>query len=574
MFKHLTDNLGIVFRVLKNALLRPFRLISSRFKYTFNIARVSSAVPSAVSKIPLLVKRKPEKREDYFDWGRVYIAKSLVFIVTAVIIALVLVYIFFLHSLFTSWWWVKDMQFEDKNITDYNGKVRLYYDDDMTTLKFEGKLDEGYAVGYGEEYWENGRNKYFGNYVEGVYSGSGTLYLEDGTVLYRGLFENGEYNGYGELSDNGSILCGEFKNGQLQGSGTIKKNNTTLFSGTFVDGVAEGICKQNYDNGTLHYSGTFSGGLPQGEVLEYYPNGKLKYNGSFTAGEYDGQGTLYSENGKKLYSGSFEMGKYSGTGTLYENGSRVYTGEFEEGEFSGSGTLYGNDGSVTAGNFKNGVLSGLAERSYQSGMKYEGVFADDLPSGTGTLSDAAGNTIYSGKFLDGDIDYSVLINSDTQAAAAFFPYAVRSVYDDCFRLTDTSGFILECSFASGETAAKVRSVYNLPIGGSTTKIYSADDISAPNALSVSETAGVLPEQAKLLGISEQKVRCYAAVYSSVVVKYWVSSDGTLLVKSAYSASSGEVPSDSSTDTEQDRDEITKLFEDIGLDIKDFESLGF
>lgn len=574
MLKHLTDNLGIVFRVLKNALLRPFRLISSRFKYIFNIARVSSAVPSAVSKIPLLVKRKPEKREDYFDWGRVYIAKSLVFIVTAVIIALVLVYIFFLHSLFTSWWWVKDMQFEDNDITDYNGKVRLYYDEEMTLLKFEGKLDEGYATGYGEEYWENGRNKYFGNFVEGTYSGSGTLYLEDGTVLYRGLFENGEYNGYGELSDDGSVLCGEFKNGQLQGSGTIKNNNTTLFSGNFVDGVAEGTGKQNYNDGTLQYSGNFSGGLPQGEVLEYYPNGQLKYNGSFTAGEYDGQGTLYSENGKKLYSGSFEMGKYSGAGTLYEDGIRVYSGDFEEGEFSGSGTLYGSDGSVTEGTFNNGVLSGIAVRSYQSGMKYEGVFADDLPSGTGTLSDAVGNTIYSGKFLDGDIDYSILINSETQTAAAFFPNAVRSVYDDCFRLTDASGFMLECSFASGEVAAKVRAIYNLPIGGGEIKICSADDIFAPNALSVTQTSGSLPTQAKLLGIYEQNASCYTVVYSDVVVKYWVGIDGKLLMKSAYSAQSAETPSASGSSDEENRDEIVKLFENIGLDIKDFESLGF
>ena len=79
------------------------------------------------------------------------------------------------------------MQFEETAVSAYNGRVRLYYDREFTELKFEGRLNDGSAVEYGEEFWENGRNKYAGNYEEGVYSGSGILYLEDGTVLYRGM---------------------------------------------------------------------------------------------------------------------------------------------------------------------------------------------------------------------------------------------------------------------------------------------------------------------------------------------------------------------------------------------------
>lgn len=574
MIKKLTNGLALILRVLKNALLRPFRVVSSKFKYAFSVGRVTSAVPGAVKKFPKLARRRPEKREDYFDWGRIYVAKSLVLLVSVVVIAAVFLYIFVLHPLFTSWWWVKDMYFDDAAVSTYSGRVRLYYDQECTELKFEGRLSDGAAVEFGEEYWENGRHRYSGNYEKGKYSGSGILYLEDGTVLYRGAFADGRYNGSGELYQDGKIYAGEFKNGELQGSGTITCDGVLLFTGNFTDGVAQGVCKENYDDGSLHYSGDYSGGVPHGEALEYYRDGTLKYNGQFTAGKYNGNGTLYSGSGEKIYSGSFEMGEYSGSGTLYENGARLYSGEFENGVFSGSGTLYGADGTVTAGTFGDGKISGAAVRTYPNGMKYEGCFADGISSGSGSLSDAAGNTVYSGAFLDGDIDYSALTGLDAASVEEYFPGAVRSVADDCFRLTDRTGIILECSFAAGNEPAAVRAVYALPTGGVNMKIRSVTDIIAPSALSVTKTDGILPEQAQLLGIPEQDVTCYAVAYADTVVYWWAGSDGTLLMRSSHAVSAGTIPPADDQASGQEHDDIQKLFEDIGLDISDFESLGF
>lgn len=573
MLRNLTESIDMFFRVLKNVLLRPFRLLSSKISTAFSLSRATSAIPSTVGKLPLLVKRKPEKREDYFDWGRIYVAKSLVLIVTLVTVALVLLYVFFLHSLFTSWWWVKDMYALDADVSSYSGKVRLYYDEELTQLSFEGRLDEGAAAKYGEEYWENGRNKYKGNYSDGKYSGSGRLYLEDGGLLYEGTFENGEYNGAGKLYENGVVTSGEFKNGILQGSGVISKNDMVILTGTFTDGVAEGLCKQNYDDGTLHYSGSFSGGVPYGQALEYYQNGTLKYNGSFVAGEYNGEGTLYSESGKKIYSGSFELGLYSGSGTLYEDGQRVYTGEFEEGVFSGSGTLFDSDGTVTAGTFADGEISGAAVRTYPNAQKYEGGFSAGEPSGAGTLYDAAGKVIYTGSFLDGQLDYSSIIGADVAAVGELFPNALRSVYDDCFCLSDTSGFVLECSFASGDTSAAVKAAYSLPIGNVEREIQSADDISAQSA-AVVKRESALPEKASLLGLSAQDALCYAVQYEKAEVCYWTDESGKLLMISAYEFSESNSTIGGEIYEEQKSDEIEKLFEELGLDIKDFESLGF
>lgn len=573
MIKKITNGFELIFRVLKNALLRPFRVVSSKMKYKFSVGRVTSAVPGAVRKFPKLAKRRPEKREDYFDWGRIYIAKSLVLIVLIVIVALVLIYLLILRPLFTSWWWVRDFQMDSTDLSSYSGRVRIYYDDEFTSLKFEGRLDDGKAVEYGEEHWENGRSKYAGEYSNGAYSGSGILYLEDGTVQYRGSFENGKYNGSGELTENGVTLSGEFRNGVLEGSGTITQDGVVVFVGNFTDGTAEGRGKENYSDGSLHYNGDFSGGVPHGTVLEYYPDGTLKYSGQFVAGKYSGEGTLYDESGSKLYSGSFEMGVRSGTGSAYEGGRLVYSGGFEQGEYSGSGTLYGADGTVTTGTFTEGSITGAAVRTYPNGMKYEGCFSGNVPSGAGSLTDAAGNTVYSGTFLDGDIDIGALAGQEASAAAEHFPSAVRTVAEDCFRYADSSGILLECAFASGSDPAIVKGVYALPVGGVSQKITSADDIYAPAAAAVTRVEKTLPEEARLLGIEEQRAVCYAVEYTGSVVYWWVSEQGVLLLRSAeYSGAVSEPSGD--TDAASDRDEIAELFENIGLDIEDFASLGF
>ena len=105
MIKKISSGIALTIRVLKNALLRPFRVIYSKINYMFSAGRVATAIPGAVKKLPKIAKRKPEKREDYFDWGSIYVAKSLVLLVAVLLVAIPFVYVFLLHPLFTSWWW-------------------------------------------------------------------------------------------------------------------------------------------------------------------------------------------------------------------------------------------------------------------------------------------------------------------------------------------------------------------------------------------------------------------------------------------------------------------------------------
>lgn len=587
MINQLFNTGRTIARVLKNMILRPFKTVYTKIKSFFSPSKLAGAVPDAAKSLPKILKGKPEKREDYFDWGSIYIAKSLVAVILILLVILPIGYIFILHPLLTSWFWVKNFVIDDSELSSYSGKVAVYYDKEYKQPQFIGRLQDGKAKEHGEEYYENGKYKYIGDFTEGAYEGEGTLYRDDGSVIYRGEFSAGRYNGIGELTDdNGDVYSGAFEKGKLNGSGTLTIDSVLYYDGLFSDGKIEGEGKIFYPDGVVHFSGIFTDGQLNGSALEYYPGGKIKYNGAFTEGQYNGNGVLYTESGRKLYSGEFDMGQYSGSGTLYdENGVKLYSGEFEDGGYSGSGTLYSPDGSVTVGSFAAGQIVGAAERTFLNGRKYEGTFSDNLMSGTGTFSDVTGKFTYTGAFLDDDFDYSEIFSAETNTIKTMMPSLSQTVDSDCFYLSDSSfGVAIRCRFATDTAPAAATEVFTLPISGVQTEILSTDDIIAPQALSVTmENSAVLPQwAAKQFGISANGVKCFSAQYSGMTVYFWVNSGNRLVLKSAKPAvNSGGTPGtggttpanpDSDPGNGLSSDEIASLFEELGLDPADFGSL--
>lgn len=554
MIIQIAEKLGITLRVLKNMLLLPFRAKTDELATSLNKTD-TSAFSDLVKGLPDMLKRRPEKPEDYYDWGSIYVAKSMVITAAVLLITLPMIYIFLLHPLLTSWFWVKDFYAEDEAVASYNGRVSIYYDEELEHLSFEGRLEEGKAAGDGTAYYESGTVCYEGKYNEGEFDGNGILYYENGTVKYRGIFSGGELS-YGEYTtEDGTVYSGSFEDGLLQGSGTMSANGRLLYIGEFKDGIPEGNGKQFYPSGAAHYIGSFSEGVPHGANLEYSESETLIYSGSFMLGAYSGEGTLYDESGKKLYSGGFEAGNYSG-----------------------SGTLYGNDGSITYGSFKDGDIVGTAERVYANGTRYEGGFSGNIPDGAGVLTDITGNVIYSGIFVQGDYDYNSIVGQPAAAVREIFPSLTQTVGSDYFYLENSDfGVSIRFSFASVETAAIAEEIFARPFSGSML-IKSAEDIAAPSALSVGKIGNALPEWvSSKLGIDAESFKCYAAEYETVTVCYWTDKySGELLLKSVESKTVGEGSGavGDADGSALSHDEIAGLFDELGLNIEDFESLGF
>lgn len=588
MIKQLLSILKTIFRMLKNIFIRPIKTLIAKMQNIAKGKQLIAAVPEVTKNIPKVLKSKPEKREDYFDWGSIYVAKSLVVKILIAVAALTVLYILVLHPLFTRWFWVKNFQIDDSALASYSGRVRVYYDEKFTRLEFEGKLNEGKAVGDGKEFYENGVNKYVGEYADGLYSGSGVLCYEDGSVMYKGRFSEGVYEGAGEYTDeSGAVYTGTFEKGSINGYGYISKNGSLYYEGNFLQGQINGEGKTYFQNGTQEFVGTFNGGVLNGTGREYYSSGELKYNGTFSEGEYSGTGTLYARTGKKLYSGNFEAGVYSGSGTLYDkNGERMYSGDFENGLYNGNGALYGYDGSIIEGGFKDGSIIGVGTKTFVNGVKYEGGFAENMMSGKGTLSDTLGSFTYTGNFTDNDFDFGEIIGIDANKLREAMPSLLQMIENDSFYLYDRSfGIAVKCSFAKNDAPATVTEMFERPFNGEITVIKSKEDIYLPNALSVEKSDDKLPEwAADEFGTTPDSVDCYTALYKNVKVNYWTDkTSGELLLRSASAlGNTSSVPgSGTGTDTDPTEDEtyglseeeIAELFKELGLDPKDFASLG-
>ena len=215
-------------------------------------------------------------------------------------------------------------------------------------------------------------------------------------------------------------------------------------------------------------------------------------------------------------------------------------------------------------------------------MKYDGCFSGDQMNGAGTLSDVTGAFTYTGLFLDDDFDYRTILGEEPSKVREMMPSLEQTVSTDCFYLTDNSfGAAMRCGFASADKSAEVLEVFVRPISGTTRKILAADKINAPTAKSVKqvEDAQLPAWAASIFGIERDSVKCYAAYYDGLTVFYWTDKViGTLLLKSAEvsdgTAGTGNSLADGSADEGLTQDEIISLFEELGLDINDFASLGF
>ena len=559
MIKKLVSSIKLVVQVLKNLILRPFRMIRNKTSHAMNAGRLVTKFPGVVKKLPKILKKKPEKREDYFDWGTIYVAKSLVLVVSILLIVIPLLIIFLIAPLCVRWWGVKDFHHEDPDLSGYTGRVCVYYDKEETLLKFEGRLDDGNAVKYGEEYHPNGRVAYVGEYEGGRYSGEGILYSEDGTMLYRGEFLDGRYEGPGELyGENGEIYQGIFAKGKLNGAGTLTQDGVLWYAGNFENGQMSGEGKIYHPNGAEQYKGTFSAGALEGVGMEYYESGVLKYYGDFLNGQYHGNGTAYSNAGVKLYSGGFEKGEYAGDGTLYVDGDLSIVGSFDRGELIGVATLV-----------------------YPNGLTYEGTFDGSLPHGSGVLTDLLGTFTYTGRFLDGDLDLPSLLLTETSEANGYFADGLTiRAEEDCFYLCHSGyGLFLQCRFAGGDSAPIVTEAACRPLAAGDVTISAVTDLHIAHADRVYAPDLDLPAwMADVYGIPADSVDCYAAIYNeNTAVYYWVDRDTKVLLLKSASVPEGLLPpvtEDPSAADAEARREIEDIFAEFGLDLEDFGSLGF
>ncbi|SHN76106.1 MORN repeat-containing protein [Desulfitobacterium chlororespirans] len=542
IIKLLMKYIQIIYRTTRSVVLRPFVLAKHKFSSLTNLSKFLNQIPKAFASLLTKFKLKPEKREDYVDAGPIFIAKSLLVILVVILVATPFLIVTIV------WPWVVSLALTahfytaDPKLEGYKGKVEVFYEEKLEKLKFKGRLEEGKAIGYGEEFYEDGSLKYAGPFVEGRYEGSGEFIIAPG-VVYKG----------------------EFRNGKRSGQGIILENDILAYAGAFAEDLFEGEGTEYYPDGRIQYKGSFKGGLYSGPGAFQDEKGVKRYEGNFADGLFNGAGRYYDEQGELVYTGSFLNGLYDGQGRLILlPHSTWYEGPFLGGKANGEGVL-----------FKNGMLY------------YEGAFINDKFSGTGTLTDSQWGLTYSGAFMDNDIAYGKLFDLSVPDLYTAFAKGIREdTADEKYFYLYNQGFglVLKFSYANEEQEAKLVNVFRRPEQQVKSEPAGQGD-KAPaekGAAGALGTGTIDQRTAGLLGIPSGTMNNHQSLYEGYGLRYWIDprSEEVLLLeyypteKAAEPALKDQEQPVGKSGAGQAGPQYTAYFEDLGLDIADFGSLGY
>lgn len=244
--------------------------------------------------------------------------------------------------------------------------------------------------------------KYTDDKLDGYYKEYGL----DGNLIKTEKYE------YGVLKKNVAELVKlDVKNDFFE-SGKLKS------SGTYKDGIAEGVTRfyneegaivnsKVYKDGELIGEGVYDEkGYQQGKWKEYYVSGELKAEGEYIDGRRNGDWVFYHQNGKVEQKGKFLKGaKPSGKWLwFYESGNLLREETFLNGMEEGTMTEYNDSGRViTQGAYVDGEKEG-AWKSEDGDVREEGSYKNGQKDGEWKIVFLNGKPAFEGKYIDGNPD--------------------------------------------------------------------------------------------------------------------------------------------------------------------------
>lgn len=138
-----------------------------------------------------------------------------------------------------------------------DGKTcKIYFEDDSTQLRAEGRIRDGKREGMWRFYYESGQIQ-------------GSLMFEDGEPTGKGLL-------YYDEEDGGTKAQADFEDGQIEGTYLeYYSNGESKTSIEYSEGKPDGEAKFYYDSGNIKIEGEYKEGLKQGKWRHYTETGDL-----------------------------------------------------------------------------------------------------------------------------------------------------------------------------------------------------------------------------------------------------------------------------------------------------------
>ena len=174
---------------------------------------------------------------------------------------------------------------------------------------------------------------------------------EAGGFNFSGELADGRFSGYGVIDLlNGERYRGGFSDGRFDGEGVFDHtSHNWRFAGVYTEGQADGgtfyladdtiVFNENVFTGSIwSYSGALSEQGQSGVGTFVFADGSV-YSGSFLSGLANGEGAYTTAGGDTVYAGSFKDGLFDGSGLYVSPEGWSYEGGFKEGLFDGEGVL-------------------------------------------------------------------------------------------------------------------------------------------------------------------------------------------------------------------------------------------
>ena len=268
------------------------------------------------------------------------------------------------------------------------GRWYTFYDNGK--VKQEGIYKDDKKEGFFKEYAENGDLVSVWKYSKDIKVEEAeevtkldvqNEYYPDGKLKASGTYRNGVPEGVRrEYSKDGEIIQSMiYSNGYVIGEGIIKE-----------DGSKEGHWKEFYYDGTLRSEGEYKEGKPVGEWKYFYPGGKLEQAGKYSAsGKMTGVWKWYFENEQLMIEEEYKSGIREGIHTEYdESGKVIEEGEYLNGLEEGPWFTLSGD-YFEKGTYRDGLKTGKwsswylnqAENKTDSILSFTGNFVEDNPDG-------------------------------------------------------------------------------------------------------------------------------------------------------------------------------------------------
>ncbi len=230
--------------------------------------------------------------------------------------------------------------------------------DESLTERREYPFKNGMINGIMRSYYINtDKNHCNISYINNIKEGNVLCLNTIGDTLLTGSFKNGLRNGLFQLFySNGHIKSsGNWKNDKPDGIITsYHKNGNIAMQYTSKNGVLVGTNTIFYENGNIAVKLEFNG-----YVYEYYENGKLKSKCPTINGKRNGIDLQWDENGDLITKCTFKNDKLNGISYSYDDGILTLQANYKNGVLHGKSILYYHNGNPKMiRNHKNGDLDG------------------------------------------------------------------------------------------------------------------------------------------------------------------------------------------------------------------------